>query len=290
MMSSDFTLAVTTLHTESWQFQTLVKSIKKYLKPCKIVVIHSGGKDWRTWFEKHCRPLLDNHPTKVYDESELILDVDVSVRKYTLAIYFHLLFSHLIDTPKYWVVLTKNFFFKPCSLEDLKEQFNLYPLDTVYSGDEDGNVVGTKQAKIMWGIDWDHSIQVRDFNMPYLFDTNIVRQMLASKNNFYELFMENHLNECALYTIWCNLHNCIPNGSCNFHNTTQFTHDNPKRMIKLMRNNDPNVYITGIHQPWRSYSVGVASAMIATVGGKDIVADKFLYPKKEEYPDEKSTT
>lgn len=279
-LSNDFTLGVSTLHTESWQFHTLVKSIKKYLKPCKIVVIHSGGKDWRAWFEEHCRPLLVNHPTKVYDESELIVGVDVSVRKYTLALYFHLLLSQLVDTPKYWVVLSKNFFFKPCSLEDLQEQLNLYPLDTIYSDAEGDCLSGTNQAKIMWDINWNSSVLVRNNSMPYLFDTNIVRQMLASKNNFYELFIENYLSDCALYTIWCNLHNCVSNGCCSFNNTTRFAHDDPKRMIKLMKSNDPNTHVTGIHQPWKSYDVDTASAMISRVGGKDIVADKFLYPRE----------
>ena len=59
------TLVVTTYDEERYFLEVQVRSIAKYLSPCKLVYIYCDSSnnytEWLSWFETHLKPLIPHH-------------------------------------------------------------------------------------------------------------------------------------------------------------------------------------------------------------------------------------
>lgn len=125
------TLVVVICHRDRWATELLCRTMEKYLRPCDVIFVLNEKNDiahaLQEWFEGACSKFLDKFNVSFYkkhdfwsveDENhlhELELEgwVDQQVLKIAIA--------NKIETEHYLVLDAKNFFVRPCYVEDIKQ-------------------------------------------------------------------------------------------------------------------------------------------------------------------------
>ena len=126
------TLVCVVCDRDLWNFELLVRSIGKFMDPCRLIFIYneerSKYKFFKEWYYATCAPVIKKFNTKLYHKDILFGDYDlddVEHRLYTEPIYDQQLlklFVHtLVETEYYTVFDCKNFITKPCRLTNIKQ-------------------------------------------------------------------------------------------------------------------------------------------------------------------------
>ena len=126
------TLVCVVCDRDLWNFELLVRSISKFLEPCRIIFIYNEEKErhrhFKKWYDETCEPLLRKFDVRVYHKDLFFNDYnlnDMEYRLHTEPIYnqqlLKLLVSEYVTTEKYTVFDCKNFITKPCRLSDIKQ-------------------------------------------------------------------------------------------------------------------------------------------------------------------------
>lgn len=126
------TLVCVICDRDLWNFELLVRSINKFLQPCRLVFIYNEDAEryphFRKWYKETCDPLLVKFDTKLYHKDLFFNDYDLDdmeFRLHTEPIYnqqlLKLFVSDIVTTENYTVFDCKNFFVQPCRLSDVKQ-------------------------------------------------------------------------------------------------------------------------------------------------------------------------
>lgn len=128
------TLVCVVCDRDLWNFELLVRSISKFLQPCRLIFIYnedaSRHRFFKKWYKETCEPLLKKFDVKVYHKDLFFCDYDLNDmehRLHTEPVYnqqmLKLWVSELVTTEYYSVFDCKNFIVEPCRLSDIKQTF-----------------------------------------------------------------------------------------------------------------------------------------------------------------------
>lgn len=267
------TLVVTTYDEERYFLEVQVRSIAKYLSPCKLVYIYCDSSnnytEWLSWFETHLKPLIPHHIVATYDSSHFYdtSKIDDSNEWYSLACMLKIYASRVVSEKDYWDLDSKYFFFKPCTLKDFKE---VYPYDM--SGSEWMPAVEFHQNKF--------SIDTTVFKPnihPYKFDTKICKE-LATMIDESSFWGGEHFDDVFSYQCYCisKGYELTP-GECNDNNSLVTAdlgkHYNFNQMLGVMKSRDKNIKVTGIHRRvcMAQLNETTFNALVSAVGGRELI-------------------
>lgn len=187
-MSTDKnTLLIVTCKKDMWQFEMLIRSAYKFLQPCKIVVIYNESFDdyqeWLVWFKFLEKLFLKKFNVKTFfieDFMPLSKKHGGWIRQQLLKVLAY----KEIETEKYIILDSKNFFIDQCNLNsiqrcDLKSNW--------WSKDLDGWV---QECCDFFGYNYEGTCLGPTIT-PFIFDKKIVQSMMQkwiNQNHFIEWF------------------------------------------------------------------------------------------------------
>lgn len=126
------TLVVVVCDRDLWNFELLVRSIHKFLEPCRLIFIYNEPEEkhvhFKKWYKQTCEPLLKKFDVKLFHKNRFFYDYDLNDmehRLHTEPVYNQQLLklwaSEVVSTENYTVFDCKNFLTKPCRLSDIKQ-------------------------------------------------------------------------------------------------------------------------------------------------------------------------
>ena len=128
------TLVVVVCDRDLWNFELLVKSMGKFMEPCRCIFIYnedgSKMKFFKKWYAEFCEPYLKKFLVRVLHKDYFFHDYSLDDQDFRLLsepIYnqqlLKLFVSEIIVTEKYTVLDCKNFITRPCKLADIKQTY-----------------------------------------------------------------------------------------------------------------------------------------------------------------------
>lgn len=123
------TLVVVTCYRDLKPLHIMFRSIKKYLEPSKILLVvnEEDNMKWLTWFDR-AKKLLSDHDVKVVYREDLLTSDLISQSNcpnpsgWILQNILKLIVYSIVETDEYVLLDSKNFFFKPTNLQNIKRQ------------------------------------------------------------------------------------------------------------------------------------------------------------------------
>ena len=200
MSTVNRTLLIVTCERDKWKFEMLCRSIKFYLEPCKIMIVYNGVdteyKHWIRWLNKLKRKLLYRfdvieHPASKFWPTRFVKDFDIEdldhgwISQQMLKI----LVADYIGTTDYLILDSKNFFFKPCNIANIKSSRSHGNWTTPFQ-----DVWTEKCCKTLDLIYPGRSLKLRANVTPYIFKTDVAKQLinyLGGPLEFHTWFLEN---------------------------------------------------------------------------------------------------
>lgn len=257
------TIVVVTYDNDNWWFEMLCKSIFKYLEPCKFLVVYNGD-TFDLWYK-----FFD------YCNKNYLKDFDVTLKTkdtYLSGTYNYgyidqqiikLEVSKDINTDCYVILDSKNFFFRNCKIENIKNENHRE--NFIIGPNYKNFCIAT--AKI-FGIKW-LAFQRQPLT-PYVMQTDIVRkicQQVDLYSHFYKYnklpkyIPDNFLNkesvsEFSLYEIYCQKIGFIEEEVKQNNCTEAVGSINEEKWFNVQ---SEDIYVCGLHrtllESWRQKDV-----------------------------------
>lgn len=125
------TLVAVTCDRDKWEFELLVRSMNKFLEPCKVIFVYNQNAEyvnaWKKFYKRSCEPYLKKFDVKILfkddfwslaDENHLTppeLEGHVDQQVIKLGV------SKWVDTEHYVTIDAKNFFIKPTHINEIAQ-------------------------------------------------------------------------------------------------------------------------------------------------------------------------
>jgi hypothetical protein len=262
------TVVITTYDRERYLLEVNLRSIAKYLEPCKVIYIYCDKSnkydEWVEWFDTYLRPLAPTHHIETYD-SNYFYDSSLVREQLHFAWALKIFVSQVVDEPFYWSIDSKNFFFKPTTFEQLKE---IYPVDC---SDFAEDLV--KKYQSMYSIP---NTVYKINSHPFKFTTEICKEMVDRGLDFND----NHYDDCFSFQAYCYYKGIeVSPGECDF-NSSLYGHKewesspDPRFIVNYMKvKSNDSIRVTGIHRVVCEKYLNKDSfnSIIFHVGGKDLI-------------------
>ena len=284
------TLVTVVCNRDLWNFELQVRSISKYLAPCRIIFIYNENperwKEFKKWYALRCEPLLKKFEVKLFRKDSLFFDYNLDSmenRLFTEPIYdqqlIKLFVSEYVITENYTVIDCKNFFTKPCRISDIKQT---KPENLEYADDKLYSFVIACAAKLGVRYTGRKNFLLSSNITPFIMKKKSVQKLIKhfkGKAAIHQWMLEwcntdSNMAEFYLYEVFTKLKGIQDPGGCLSNTVTVWEHcfwfdeNNDAAEARAMTGGldlyvryeeslieklGQNVYVCGIHTHTREY-------------------------------------
>lgn len=300
------TLVVVTCKRDLWEFELLVRSIHKFLKPCPIIFVYNENQEhvstWKKFYKRQCSQYLENFDVKflykedfwsVNDENHLTSaekegHVDQQIIK--LAV------SKFVDTEQYVILDSKNFFIAPIGLEEIPQ---IHPAPTDWCEPILKNWIVTCCETL--NVEIQRNISLTQNTTPYIIRTSSARDLVDYFGGPAFLFKwftiesrkEKHCPaEFFLYEIFTirfgyrnvgdNTQNCVTLWE-HMHSVDRWRFNNYIQHIEHMQERY-GVKVAGLHKGLRPYlTAEEIKVILQKLNCGDIIPDNIPFTGEKGY-------